>query len=177
MPKKLRSTTLLTLWLLKEIVFAQRPPSGYDQEWRKTLTVKLPSLWTIQTFHSKSRSSHARRILSLAGRQAVAFNNSQRWNWRLFSLEEVKIRSSSRSETKSTLSRSQKYWENKPTLEDSAFPVGANARLISQNKFSFARDLLILCYQCCKCDKYLSIKSPPGVDFCSRWDFICDPVI
>ena len=48
-----------------------------------------------------------------AGRQADASNNSQRWNWRLFSLEEVKIRSSSRSETKRTLSRSQKYWENK----------------------------------------------------------------
>ena len=48
-----------------------------------------------------------------AWRQADASNNSQRWNWRLFSLEEVKIRSSSRSETKRTLSRSQKYWENK----------------------------------------------------------------
>ena len=93
-----------------------------------------------------------------AGRQEDASNNSQRWNWRLFSLEEVKIRSSSRSKTKSSISRSQKYRENKRTLEDSAFPVGANASLISQHEFSFARELLMFSCKFCKCDKYLSIK-------------------
>ena len=163
-PRKSRSTTL---WVLKESVFAQRSPSGSGQDWRRTPTVKSPSLWTLRNFLSKSRSSHARRILSLVGRQTDVSNNFQRWSCTLFSLEEMKTWNSSKSqkyqEEESTLSRSQKYGENKPTFKDSTFPVGANASLMSQNKFSFDRDLLISSYKCWICDKYLSIKLQKAV--------------